>query len=565
MTLRFKSEERLEESIFASNQLLEAVKWITHREDYKLSFRIMGDWIYSDSKKSNESIPGYFYGEGRVLVNWDGKTFQNDLYLIVDKASIGEASDIIVPRFIHLSRAMISDELRLSIDNITLINRFERYTQNTLFFLKDEYKLAYEQIKALIDKFEILLTIEGEITTNEGKNILALLKGPVKHTQNKEIFIEVEKIINLDETNKDSISENELKAIIKKRWLFRVASKGKNRIHPRYILAELNKEVGTTDKALDVQDLYVAYDENVVLKGNVNFDVLQGEILGIIGESGAGKSTTMKAILGEVAFEGKISIFGIDGQKTKKISPLIGYIPQDLSRMYQQFSPLENILAFASQYNIPERIVLERGKHILEDLGIAISRPVRDLSGGQKRRASIAIAMAHNPRMLFLDEPTSGLDPHTRFELWKYLDIINKQYGTTLVVISHYLDEIEFCDKAALFLNKFGFYDYGTPENLKRKLPGSGLAIEVTLEEVTIEALDILRNIEGVEFVVQRGERFRILSNSPTDTIAERVLSALKENSINYHGIEFRVNIDMIDYFSYVSVLRDKKFGTKTE
>lgn len=562
MNSYLKSNERIEESIFASNQLLEAIKWVNNREDYNLSFRIMGNWIENMNIDSIESNPGYFYGEGRILVKWSGKSFQNDLYMIIDRASVGEIGDITVPRFIHLSRAMISDELRLSIDNIILFNKFKRFTQNTLFFLKNEFLIAYDQITALIEKFEIKITVEGEVTSNEGKKIPAIIKGSVKHTQNKEIFMEVVDIINLDKKEK---SNDILNKTIRKRWLFRVATNGKNRIKPNYIFIELGENIGATEKALDVKDLYVAFDENVVLHGNVNFDVEQGEILGIIGESGAGKSTTMKAILGEVDFNGKISIFGIDGKKTKKISPLIGYIPQDLSRMYSQFSPLENIVAFASQYNIPERIVLERGKHILEDLGIAISRPVKDLSGGQKRRASIAIAMAHNPKMLFLDEPTSGLDPHTRFELWKYLDIINKQYGTTLIVISHYLDEIEFCDKATLFLNKFGFYDYGTPENLKRKLPGGGLAIEVTLEEVTIEALDLLRNIKGVDFVVQRGERFRILSNSPTDLIAEKILSVLKENSINYHGIEFRVNIDMVDYFSYVSSLRDEKFGTKTE
>lgn len=76
--------------------------------------------------------------------------------------------------------------------------------------------------------------------------------------------------------------------------------------------------------------------------------------------------------------------------------------------------------------------------------------------------------MVHNPYLIFLDEPTSGLDPLARYELWNYLDLINKEYGISLVVISHYLDEIEYCDKACIFLRGIGFYDFNSPQGLKR-------------------------------------------------------------------------------------------------
>ena len=308
--------------------------------------------------------------------------------------------------------------------------------------------------------------------------------------------------------------------------------------------------------------LFPIYVENVkvVLGGrtiihDVNFNVQKGEILGIIGESGAGKSTTLKAILGEFDYTGNIHVFGMDAHNTKGIAPFIGYVPQDLSRMYGNFNCLENIVAFGRQFGVPDDILIQRGKKILKDLGIdhVANQNVESLSGGQKRRASIAISMVHNPNLIFLDEPTSGLDPLARYELWDYLDIINKEYGITLVVISHYLDEIEYCDKSAIFLRGVGFYDFNTPDGLKQTLPGKGLALEVTLEEVLVEAVDILRKMDGVSFVIQRGERIRLLSKLPSRLLASKVMQTLEQNKIPVHSIEMKVEIDMIDYFTFVS------------
>jgi ABC-type multidrug transport system ATPase subunit len=280
--------------------------------------------------------------------------------------------------------------------------------------------------------------------------------------------------------------------------------------------------------------------------------------MGIIGESGAGKSTLLRALLGEVEYGGEAKVFGIDAHSTKQISPFIGYVPQDLSRMYGNFNALENIVAFGRQYGIPDDILIQRGKEILKDLNIddVANQKVDSLSGGQKRRVSIAIAMVHNPYLLFLDEPTSGLDPLSRYNLWEYLDLINRRYNITLCVISHYLDEIEYCDSACIFLRNVGFYDWDTPIGLKKKLPGKGLAMEVTLEKVTVEALEQLRKLPEVDFVIQRGERFRILSNAPTVALSQKVMKVLESHNMAIHSLENKVQIDVIDYFTYVSTLQ---------
>ncbi|MHA1732280.1 MAG: ATP-binding cassette domain-containing protein, partial [Promethearchaeota archaeon] len=181
----------------------------------------------------------------------------------------------------------------------------------------------------------------------------------------------------------------------------------------------------------------------------------------------------------------------------KAITPLYGYVPQDLSYIYHDFTPVENCIHFGRQYGLSEEVLTQRAKQILKDLGVEdqMDKMVKDLSGGQKRRVSIAIAMVHNPSILFLDEPTSGLDPLTRFDLWRYLDVINKQYGISLVVISHYLDEIEYSDKAAIYLNGVGFHDYNSPQKLKETISRGGVAMEVTLEKVSLRHTHLERPV----------------------------------------------------------------------
>ncbi|MHA1146535.1 MAG: ABC transporter ATP-binding protein, partial [Candidatus Helarchaeota archaeon] len=174
---------------------------------------------------------------------------------------------------------------------------------------------------------------------------------------------------------------------------------------------------------LDVRNLTVSYGKksSPVIK-NVSFKLRQGEILGIVGESGSGKSTTVKSIIGEIEHDfGEIGICGIYSRDQKKFAPYIGYVPQDLSRMYGDFTPLENIVYFGRQYNLEPDELIQRGRQILKDLGISTkgTETTEKLSGGEQRRVSVAIALVHFPKIVFLDEPTSGLDPVRRHEFWE--------------------------------------------------------------------------------------------------------------------------------------------------
>jgi ABC-2 type transport system ATP-binding protein len=318
---------------------------------------------------------------------------------------------------------------------------------------------------------------------------------------------------------------------------------------------KLGVEIKKYDKVLEIENLMVDYGvKGKPIIENVNFSIDDGEILGIVGESGAGKTTTLKAIIGDIKdYEGKIKICGENARKKQAITPLYGYVPQDLSKMYLTYTPLRNIIHFGSQYGIPEQELIRRGKEILKDLGIfsKANQPVDRLSGGEKRRVSIAIALVHNPKILFLDEPTSGLDPTTRHELWSYLDKISRQYGVSQVVITHYPEEGEYCDKVAVFMKGKGFLEFGAPSELKKRLPGGGYAAELTLEQFDPDALELLKKIDDIDLILQRGGSIRVFSKDLNQQLYDKIFKTLADGGYQVHRIEPKAEIDMIDYFLY--------------
>ncbi len=307
---------------------------------------------------------------------------------------------------------------------------------------------------------------------------------------------------------------------------------------------------------IECRNLTVTTKNKKKLIENVTFSLKEGEMLAIIGESGAGKSTTVKALIGDIPSTGVARIAGIDSRNAQKVRYFFGYCPQDLSYMYETFTPLENIIAFGKQYDIPEWRLIRDGKMLLKDFGILEkgNNMTRELSGGQQRRVSIAIALVHRPKVLLMDEPTSGLDPDNRNELWHYLDYVNKEYGTSLVVITHYPIEAEFCDKVAVFMRGKSLVAFGSPQRLKESLPNRGFAVGIVIEEVNPHARKILEEVEGVRFVLQRGELLKVFTDEPLAEIAEKCVSALEKNDIHVKIVKTRSVADMVDY--YIAITR---------
>lgn len=234
---------------------------------------------------------------------------------------------------------------------------------------------------------------------------------------------------------------------------------------------------------LTVKNLKKKYKDFLALKG-ISFEIKEGEIFGMLGPNGAGKSTLIKILTCfHKPTSGTVVINKIPITQPNKIKPLIGWVPQE-ETFYHKLTVRENLEYFASLYNIPKSEFKKRSEELLKLLQIdqKTNAIAGSLSGGMKRRLSIAISLIHNPKVLYLDEPTAGVDPVSRRALWNIIKKI-KETGITILFCTHYLDEAELlCDRIAI-LRSGEIITIDTPKNLKKKYGK-------TLEEAFIKLVE---------------------------------------------------------------------------
>jgi len=216
--------------------------------------------------------------------------------------------------------------------------------------------------------------------------------------------------------------------------------------------------------AISVQDIKRNYGKVEALKG-VSFEVEKGEIFGIIGPDGAGKTTLFRILTTLLLADSGTAI--VDGndvvKEYKAIRHKVGYMPGRFS-LYQDLSVEENLKVFASIFNT----TIEENYHLIKDIYQQIepfkTRRAGALSGGMKQKLALSCALIHEPAVLFLDEPTTGVDPVSRKELWAMLKKL-KNEGITILVSTPYMDEAGMCDRIALIQNGT-FLKIDTPENI---------------------------------------------------------------------------------------------------
>ena len=200
----------------------------------------------------------------------------------------------------------------------------------------------------------------------------------------------------------------------------------------------------------------------------VDFDVHVGEAFGFLGPNGAGKTSTMRMIAcSSPVSDGELSVIGMDPRsQAAQIKARLGVVPQT-DNLDAELSVLENLLMYARYFDLPMSVARPRAADLLEFMQLSerAKDQVEPLSGGMKRRLTIARALINEPELLILDEPTTGLDPQARHLLWERLYRL-KQRGATLIITTHYMDEAEqLCDRLVV-MDKALIVAEGTPRQL---------------------------------------------------------------------------------------------------
>ena len=202
-------------------------------------------------------------------------------------------------------------------------------------------------------------------------------------------------------------------------------------------------------KGIIIENLSKSYGDVSALE-DINLEVQEGELFGIIGPDGAGKSTLFRILATLLLPDtGKLSAFELDIVKDyKKVRDILGYMPGRFS-LYQDLSVEENINLFASLFDTTVKEQYELIKEIYSQIEPFKNRRAGQLSGGMKQKLALSCALVHKPRLLLLDEPTTGVDPVSRKEFWGMLKRL-KKWGITMIVSTPYMDEAILCDRVAL-------------------------------------------------------------------------------------------------------------------
>lgn len=233
---------------------------------------------------------------------------------------------------------------------------------------------------------------------------------------------------------------------------------------------------GFGEAAVRCENVRKAYGDVQALKG-VSLEVPRGEIFGIIGPDGAGKTTLFRILTTLIlANEGSAAVDGFDVVKDyPEIRKRVGYMPGRFS-LYQDLTVEENLRFFATVFNTTVEENYDLVKDIYQQIEPFKNRRAGKLSGGMKQKLALSCALIHRPSVLFLDEPTTGVDPVSRKEFWGMLKNLKKQ-GITIIVSTPYMDEASLCDRIALIQNG-EFLTIDSPAGIISSYPNKLLAVE---------------------------------------------------------------------------------------
>lgn len=287
--------------------------------------------------------------------------------------------------------------------------------------------------------------------------------------------------------------------------------------------------------ALEIDGLVKCYGDLVAVDG-ISLRVEEGDFFAFLGPNGAGKTTTINAIVSLVRkTSGSIRIFGLDSERDwREARRLVGLSAQEYN--FDRYLSLRDILIFqAGYYALTPRQVGARVDELLERFGLTSKANVEylRLSGGMKRRLTIARALVHAPRLLILDEPTAGVDVELRLELWDFLRELNAQ-GTTIFLTTHYLEEAEALCRTVGIVRQGKLVAMQPTKQLLAERGETALVFTVAQP---VRALPDVPALAGAHFEV--GDSRVCLNGVRAESISS-ILSAMESAGFIVEGVDFR-------------------------
>jgi len=253
---------------------------------------------------------------------------------------------------------------------------------------------------------------------------------------------------------------------------------------------------------VEVKGLTKSFNGKTKAVDDVSFEVYEGEIFGFLGPNGAGKSTTINmltTILKPTSGTAKVCGYDIIKQASD-VRRSVGIVPQEYTAD-EDLTGYENLMLCADLYGIPRSISKQRALELLKlvELEDAAKRKVDTYSGGMRRRLELACGLVSRPKLLFLDEPTLGLDVQTRVAVWNYIKKLKEEYGMTLFLTTHYLEEADsVCNRIAI-IDHGKILKIGSPNELKESLGGDLIEIEVKEQGEDLSGiLSVLKHVKEV-------------------------------------------------------------------
>ncbi len=287
-------------------------------------------------------------------------------------------------------------------------------------------------------------------------------------------------------------------------------------------------------KAVELKNIvkkYTTKKSEVIAVDDISFDVEEGELFGLIGPDGAGKTSIFRILTTLILADGgSANVLGYDVVKNwSDIRSIVGYMPGRFS-LYQDLSVEENLEFFATTFNT----TVKENYYMIEDIYKQLEpfkkRRAGKLSGGMKQKLALSCALIHRPKILFLDEPTTGVDPVSRKEFWEMLKLLKKE-GITILVSTPYMDEAKLCDRIAL-IQKGKILQISSPQNIVDQFANNLYAVT---SENMFKLLNDLRAFSNTESCFAFGESHHLI-------IKENKMNELEDYLIELGHSNFTIN-----------------------